>query len=302
MNDGAARIGLGTVQFGLDYGVTNAAGKVPEREAGAILQLAARSGIRSLDTAYLYGDSETVLGRHLAGGDAFRIVTKTDKFGAAVSGADAGRMLRAAFEASLARLQQPRVYALLIHDADDLLGPYGAALWREMEALKQEGLTQRIGVSVYDGSQIDAALADYPIELVQLPYNPLDRRLVEGGQLDRLAAKGVEVHARSLFLQGVLLQDPGRLPPPLEPLAAALGEMHRTFADQGLSRLEGILASAFECGGISTFLCGVASADELQDIVLAADKAHTLRCSIKFASSHPLDPRLLNPARWSELN
>ena len=296
----AARIGLGTAQLGLDYGVTNSAGRVPEAEARAILDLAAASGMDTIDTAHLYGDSEAVLGR-CAPAAALRIVTKTPKFGGSPPGAAASR-LRAAFSQSLRRLGRETVYALLLHDPADLGGPNGSALWNAMAALKDEGLVEKIGVSVYDGAEIDALLGAYPLDLVQLPWNVLDTRLVQGGQLARLRDCGVEVHARSLFLQGLLLQPPGRIPDRFAPVRSAVAALHAAFEGEGLTPLEGLLGLAFQRPEIDRFICGVAAADELHAIVSAAETGQRVQQRLRLPIMEPLDPLYLNPARWPELD
>lgn len=296
-----ARIGLGTVQFGLDYGITNAAGRVAAGDAAAILAAADAAGITMLDTAPLYGESEAAIGAALAPDHGFEIVTKTGKFGAFAAGADAADALRAGFAHSLAALGQDRVYGLLFHDPADLIGPLGPVLWREMEGLKGSGLVTRIGVSVYDGEEIDTILERYPIDLIQIPYNSLDHRLIEGGQIARLAGRDVEIHARSLFLQGLLLQPAADIPSRFGGLADAIAAMHAAFEARGLTRLEGVLASAFECDAIARFVLGVTQLSELQEIVRAADTVAALVDPVGFALDAPLDARILNPARWGEL-
>lgn len=293
------RIGLGTAQFGLPYGITNTTGQVGRDESIAILELAERSGIDTLDTASAYGDGEAMLGA--AATSPFRIVSKAPAQGSAASAQEARRNLRAAFLRSLQNLRRPGVYGLLLHHSADLLGPFGPELWQEMEWLKEEGLVTAIGGSFYEGAEIDRALDRYPLDLVQLPFNPLDQRLVVGGQLRRLSKAGVEIHARSLFLQGLLLQLPDRLPARFAPLGTAVGRMRSAFEDAGLTTLEGILAVAFQRDEIGRFICGVTSVAELEQIVAAADKAQTLGKPIDFTPPDGLDVRLLNPSRWDEL-
>jgi aryl-alcohol dehydrogenase-like predicted oxidoreductase len=294
-------IGLGTAQFGLDYGITNRSGRVSEDELQVILAHAAAAGIEVLDTAPAYGTSEELLGRHAPDGTSFRIVTKTPKFAAALSGEQAVDWLRNSFERSLEHLRRGTVHGLLFHDADDLLGPFGDRLWQAMEELAAVGQVTRIGVSVYDGAQIDSALDRYPIGIVQLPWNPVDHRLVSGGQLGRLAAQGVEVHARSLFLQGLLLEEPSCIPARFAQLGAAAARMRSAFDAAGLTLLEGIMTVALRRTEIHRLICGVTTVRELEDIVCAAKKAVTLETPLDFTPPQNLDLRLLNPARWNEL-
>lgn len=295
-----SRLALGTAQFGLDYGITNRAGQVGANEIATILRSASDDRIDTLDTASLYGESEAAIGRCEASA-SFRVVTKTPKFGDAASAEEAVARLHHSLDSSLERLQRRTVDALLLHDANDLLGPHGAELWAALEQAKTAGLTRKIGISVYHGAQIDRALDRYPIEILQLPFNPLDRRLIEGGQIARLASAGVEIHARSLFLQGLLLQAPDAIEPRFGPLREAVADLHAWAAAAGLSTLEGILALALQIPEIARFVVGVTSQSELQEIVIAGKVAERVQQLPSFASSAPLDQRHLDPSRWGEL-
>ena len=103
------------------------------------------------------------------------------------------------------------VYGLLAHHADDLLVPGGRRVFEEMQRLLEEGLVRKIGVSVYSGQQIDSILELYTPDIVQLPLNLFDQRLLESGHLEKLKRRGVEIHARSVFLQGLLLIEPDQV-------------------------------------------------------------------------------------------
>ncbi len=170
-------LGLGSVQFGLDYGIANATGRTPAPEVAAILALAAERGVKVLDTAPSYGDSEAVVGRALPADQDFRIISKTRYFRLAKIGREEVATLDSDFRASLERLGVERLYGLLLHHCDDLLAPGGERLWAAMAALKDRGLVAKIGVSVYTKRQIEAVLERFTIDLVQLPLNVLDQRL-----------------------------------------------------------------------------------------------------------------------------
>ena len=296
----AQRIALGTAQFGLDYGITNEGGKVTPDEADAILRLCSDAGVDTIDTAHLYGDSEEVLGRSLPGGAGFRIVTKTPKFGDMRSATEAGNLLRRALDESLRKLNRGSVDALLFHDADDLLGPLGGPLWDVAEGLKRNGSAGKLGVSVYDAWQIDELVDRLPLEVVQVPYNALDQRLVRGGQLAKLAGRGIEIHARSIFLQGLLLQAPERIPEQLSPLRSAIADMGERFRARGLSQLEGLLAVAFRRSEISRFVVGVTSRAEMRAILAAAEAARGAKEPVDLPAYDDVDARFLNPANWAE--
>ena len=296
----ARRLGLGTVQFGQDYGITNPRGQVREDEVASILNLAAEAGIDTIDTARSYGTSESVIGRCSPDDAMFRIVTKTPKFGGVADGDEAAAQLRAAFETSLEALGRKDVYGLLLHDVNDLFGPVARALWQAMEGLKSSGRAAKIGISIYDGAEIDRVLDEYPIDIIQVPFNALDDRLIKGGQLNRLASAGVEIHARSLFLQGLLLAPTEDIPARFAPIRSAVEQLDSVFAGQRLSRLEGLLALAFQQREIGRYIIGVTSSDELRAILAALEKAEQAD-PVEWMPP-AIDPVFLNPARWDELS
>lgn len=297
------KLALGTVQFGLPYGVTNTAGQVQPETVAAILARAASHGIDLLDTASLYGSSEAVLGEATRLGGGFRIVTKTAKFGDVSPGDRSAVSARfdAALAGSLARLRTPSVDGLLAHDVNDLLGANGEHLWEKMQTAKARGLVARVGASIYTGDEIDRLLERFRPDIVQVPINILDQRLVRGGQLDKLAQAGIEIHARSIFLQGLILQDPAALHPKFGVLADSLSGIRGAAASAGLTVLEAALAGAAASGRISHMVVGVTSVGELEEIA-SATKALAKRAVVPDLTGWGCeDERLLNPARWNEL-
>lgn len=301
-----SRLALGTVQFGLAYGITNAAGQVPEPEVRRLLAVAQQSGITTLDTAALYGESEAVLGRTLPGFPPFRIVTKTSKAAGNADDAEAVARLEASFAASLSKLRIGAVYGLIAHEADDLLGPHGEALYAAMTCLKEAGKVTKIGASVYTGAQIDALMQRFALDLVQVPFNALDKRLSEGGQLARLAKAGVEVHCRSIFLQGLLLQAPDAIPAKFGPLSVAVRQLHETFAHYGLSPLEGLIACVLGTPQIGRLVAGVTAKRELEELVAAEQRANAVLAAkpdfmAAIAEIRIDDPAILSPALWGQL-
>lgn len=287
----ASRIALGTAQFGLDYGVTNRAGKVSEEVARAVLVRARALGIEWLDTAAAYGTAEAVLGRLAHPGSGFRICTKV------VSAADASDPIGSAqrqFEASLARLGRSGVDVLMIHDAQQLLGADGAALYRWLATQKDAGRALAIGASVYDGVQARALTERFRLDWIQLPLSVLDQRALADGTLERLKARGVSVQARSVLLQGLLLADPKRLPEAFAAARPPLARLRLAAAEAGVPLLALALGFVAQVAGVDLIVLGVESAAQLDDCVraigvqLAADWRR-LACE---------DPAVIDPRRW----
>jgi aryl-alcohol dehydrogenase-like predicted oxidoreductase len=288
------KLALGTVQFGLDYGVSNRSGMTSAAEVKRILDVARQSGIRLLDTAASYGISEEVLGDALGGVSSFEIVTKTPPF-AQVPVESRRPMLRETFHRSLARLRVREVAGLLVHQADDLLHPDGGDLFDELSALKRAGQVRAIGASVYSGVQIDRLMERFDLDLVQLPVSVLDQRLIRSGHLARLKKSGVEIHARSIFLQGLLLMRPDELPPHLHRAAPVLTSYRAWLSERNLNALDGAIGFVSALEEVDSIVVGVNSARHLAEIVTSAGTSIESSDLARFAVE---DPALLNPALW----
>ncbi|HEY9857805.1 MAG TPA: aldo/keto reductase [Stenomitos sp.] len=288
------RLGLGTVQFGLDYGITNEGGRVPPAQVSRILEAAHAGGIRVLDTAAAYGLSESVLGETLAPEHGFSVVTKTQPLGVTeVSPHDVMRV-RDTFHRSLERLHQDSVYGLLVHHAQDVLAKGGDRLVEELLALKQAGLVQKIGVSVYNGTQLDR-LADMPLDLVQLPLNVLDQRLRESGHLDTLKRRNVEIHVRSAFLQGLLLMDEAPVSAHFQSVRPHLQTYRDALARHGLTPAQGALGFLRQLPEVDEVIVGVTSEAQLLELLAAATAPLPELAYESFAWT---DEAILDPSRW----
>lgn len=296
------RLGLGTVQFGLDYGISNAGGRTPEDEVRRILDLAAARGVDVLDTAAAYGDAEAVLGRCLPPDHGFSIVTKTLPCGRYASDeggptAEAVARIEERFMQSLRLLGVDGVDTLLAHHAADLTRPGGERLIGLLEDLRARGLTRRIGVSVYDAAEIEAVLERFTPQVVQLPLSVLDQRLASGGQLARLKALGVEIHVRSVFLQGLALMDPEAAPEHFEPVRHRL-RGYRDFLDaRGLSPVQGAFAYVRSLAEPDVILVGVNDAAQLAANV---DDFQAAPADLDMAAFAMDEPRFVNPFLWGK--
>ncbi|WP_343711813.1 aldo/keto reductase [Inquilinus sp.] len=287
---GAAALGLGTAQFGLDYGIANDRGICPPEDVAAILETAAAAGIGVLDTAPAYGTAEQVLGQVLPAAHRFRIVTKTPHLGGLRHADEIGQAVRDAYAASRVKLRRDRLAGLLTHNANDLLRPGGPALWAAMAALQRAGEVERIGASVYSAGQLAAVLERYPLDLVQLPWNAVDGR-IGPGLLAALAERGIELHARSVFLQGLLLAPPAQAAR-VSPAAEALVGRWRDAVGTA-DPLAAALGAVIGRPEIGTALVGVTRPEELAGILRAVAAAPP-----PMAPVQSTDDLVLNPALW----
>lgn len=293
MPEGTMKIGLGTAQFGLDYGISNRSGMTPEHEVKAILDRAKSLGIRTLDTAAAYGSSEEVLGHTLPEEHVFEIVTKIPALGSQSS--PPGEVVESSLFASLERLRQSGLYGLLLHNADDAVGPSGSDVMERMREMKRRGLVKNIGVSVYSGDQIDRVLSHWDIDLIQLPLNVFDQRLIRSGHIEKLKARGIEIHARSVFLQGLLLMEESEVPNHLASARVHLSRFQKRIRSWGIPAGRAALGFVLGIAGIDIAIVGVNSLRQLDEIVSWGGPLDPQ----DFADAAVDDEGILNPSRWS---
>ena len=271
----ATRLCLGTAQFGLAYGVTNAAGPVDRAEVSKLLDRAKDSAICWLDTAQAYGEAEQVLGECLTPQHGFGLISKLPSQAGKLFSAASASQWEADFQRSLQRLASPRLDAFLLHNAGDLRRPDAAWLLDWLLSLRQRGLVQRLGVSIYSGQELEG-LPLQQLQLVQLPLSLYDQRPLSDGTLARLRQLGMAIHARSLFLQGLLLTPAPQWPAWVDP---ALRRHHARLEAWALGRntttLTLALAFAQHCQALEAALIGVTSSAELEQVLRGWQQAST---------------------------
>ena len=293
MTSQAHRLGLGTAQFGLPYGVANHAGQIGAEDAAAILAAARVGGIDTLDTAVAYGESETRLGE--IGVMDLRVVTKIPPIEAGV--VDAHAWVLDSIVGSLGRLGLVRCHGVLLHRAHDLAGPHGDAARSALEEAKAQGYVDKIGVSIYDPEELETLSRHLPLDLIQAPFNVLDRRLAESGWLARLKEGGTEVHTRSVFLQGLLLMSDGDRPRRFERWRPLWDGWQHWLDQHRLTPVQGALGFGLGHPQIDRLIVGVDSLRQLGEVLAAADgTAVPLPAGLSCE-----DPNLINPSRWPTL-
>ena len=283
-------LAIGTAQFGLDYGVSNAAGRTPSTQVQGILDRAQLAGIDTLDTAAAYGDSEQVLGR--IGVRNWRIVSKVPSLPeASVNGKD---WVWNNVRQSLDRLQVGRLDGLLLHSAIDILKPQGAEIIAGLMEAKAEGLVGKVGYSIYSPDLLPDLFRRMVPDLIQAPLNVLDQRLVNSGWLARLVDAGIEVHTRSAFLQGLLLMSKECRPKYFSRWDELWQRWDAFVAEHGGSALAACLSFVKAQPGVSRVVVGVENPLHLEGLLIAWEQAHTLTTDA-FACN---DRHLIEPINW----
>ena len=285
------KLTLGTAQFGLDYGVANAIGKVDKEETLEILTFAKQAGINTLDTAIGYGDSEKRLGQ--AGIGSWNIITKLPEVN--VEHSDINFWVNSQINNSLLRLNVLSVYGILFHRPLQLLEKNGSQLWNSLEGLKERSITKKIGFSVHNPDELDKLWkAGFIPDIVQAPYNVFDQRLKDSGWLSKLNDNKVEVHTRSVFLQGLLLMPSDKRPKYFSKWNNLFNEWDLWLKTNNISGLEAALNFALSEYLIDKIIVGVDNKTQLSEVI-SASKKYTL-CVPKILNT--TDEKLINPSLW----
>lgn len=290
MNSVGKRFVLGTVNFGLPYGVANHTGQLGTENVKRVLTCAKSGGMNTLDTAVAYGDSEKVLG--LCGLSDWQVITKLPAVPDDCH--DVASWVRGQVDGSLKRLGVDSLYALLLHRPVQLLERMGEELYRSLCEQKARGVARRIGISIYSSDELDGLPHKMAFDLVQVPFNIIDRRLSASGWLDRLHARGAEIHARSVFLQGLLLMKPGERPVRFHKWQKLWDAYDGWLVDNDLTPLQACLRYVASRPEISRILVGVDSAEQLSEILTAAEG--TLPAIPESLGTN--DVNLVNPSKW----
>ena len=291
-----SRLVLGTAQLGMLYGIANATGKPDKEQANDILATAWENGVRILDTAQVYGDSEAVIGNFLKSHPQcrFDVITKLTPDVDTTSSAD----IATAVLASTQRLGQ-KPTALFLHSYDQLTH-WNGLLGETLIDLQGRGEIGELGVSVYEPEEFQRAMSNPEITLIQAPFNVLDRRLVDAGLLEKARQTGRRVFLRSAFLQGLLRLDAGAMPPGMAFAEKSLMEWWKLLERFRLSPIKTALNFILQAAPELEIVVGCETAEQFQEIVRYL-KNPDLSPEI-MAEIHALPPapgRLLNPSQWS---
>lgn len=305
MGNELSRLVLGTVQIGAPYGAANVTGLPSTDRAIRLLRRAHLAGITKFDTARAYGEAENRIGAAF-GGDAPDTTTKLDPLSALsadASEAEAEAAVEASVNQSLVSLKRARLDSLLLHRAGHLTSHNGA-VWKRLLRLQKAGVIGRLGVSVQSPEEAFTALAFRAVSQIQLPFNLLDQRWREAGVPEAAWARDdVTVHARSIYLQGILAAED----PALWPAVHGVDAEGTLYMLSTLTELYGRISIADLC------LAYVRGQDWIDGIVIGMETEEQLDRNLALfdaeamtqAQIEDLEPRLprfpdalLNPALW----
>lgn len=263
MHPSMTKLGLSVAQFRFEAG-TPGRGRPPVAEIADILSIAARSQLSVLDACAPYEACESMIGAAMPAPNGFRTLVRAAR-------PDRGPdFVEAEAKASLARLGLRRADAIIVQSAGDLFGKYGAELWDKLTDLKDQGLFDKVGVSALACDDPVGIARRFHPDIIQSPASLLDQRLLANGALAEVADLGVEVHLRSIFLQGLLFLPPDRMPATLKGAASSLSRVRRMIAEGRSDPLQAALGFALSRREATAVIVGASTAQELSAIIAAA--------------------------------
>lgn len=284
------KLALGTVQFGLDYGVTNSSGQVSKKEVVDILDHAGLMKMHMLDTAAAYGTSESIIGSLST--QQFDIVSKVPAL------TNLNKSVSKCISESLIRLNREFIYGLMFHNENDLLS--SKKPFNELVDARYNGLVKKIGCSFYTVDALKQALEmKYELDLIQIPFNCLDQRFLQSGLIKEAKSRGIEIHSRSLFLQGLLLDKSVSLPIKLIPFQEELIVFFKFCETHDLSPLMATLKLLQQTVEIDYGVVGCISKLQLSEITTAYQNVQNDDEYIDFKKLSSTNNILLNPTQWN---
>jgi aryl-alcohol dehydrogenase-like predicted oxidoreductase len=280
------KLALGTVQFGAQYGINNTKGIPSDKEISEIFDFAFKSGIQILDTAPAYGNAETRIA--LFSKNRFNVVTK-------VPLVKNSQELKNSLSSSFSQLSLDSIYGYIFHQADNLINI--PSLWGNMQKFKESNKVQKIGYSLYTPQQLEILLGmGFIPDIVQLPYSLLDRKFEK--YFIQLKNLGVEIHIRSIFLQGLFFMDLERLPKKLSALKTNLHDLHDICKRSDISIGSLALNFVIDNPSIDHVIIGVDSKTQLLDNISMIEN-HTNNINRQLIKEiNVSNQELLNPANW----
>ena len=291
------KIIIGTAQFGRNYGVTNFSGRTRLSELKKIINESYKNNINFFDTAPSYGDAEEKLGRCLK--KSSNIVTKLIGVSDKQINERSLKKIRVHFYKSLKNLNLNRIYGVLIHSTNDIYKKNFKLIVDFLKDLKKRKLIKKIGISIYEKKDFDQTLKIFKPDIVQLPINIADQRLLDKNFLKEIKRKNIEIHARSIFLQGILISKKNKLPPSLKKSYQEYYlDFHNKLKEKRITAIEACLYFISSIKEIDKIVIGVDTLSQLKEI-LRNNKKKSINSNI-FKEFKLNNLNIVNPLNWKK--
>ena len=281
------KIALGTANLDSKYGLFPSNFTVKTKVKNLLI-FCKQNKIDTIDTSPDYKNAEILLGK--AGCKGFKLITKIPNLNKVKILND--NFIKETISQSLENLKLKKIYALLFRDPKNLVNNK-FNLWQHAQEFKNIGIIKKIGVTIYDVRELDNCFDILKPDIIQVPYNFFDRRLETSQYLRRLNSKKIEIHCRSVFLQGLLLKEKHELPLKFLRYKNLWKKYYSWLQQNNLNSLEACINFVLRKKEISRMVLGVESIFQLKKILLISSK------NIKYPDfSENIDEELIDPRKW----
>lgn len=291
---GISKLILGTVQLGLDYGINNASGKPSLEKAFEILHAAYNNGIRTLDTAEAYGNSQEIIGKFQLQHPQkkFKVITKL-----AADHTIKSDELIDHIRINCKVLNSNKLYGYMFHNYQSFKA--NTAFFDKVLQAKTIGLIEKAGISLYTNNEIEDIIENFDhFDFIQIPFNLLDNESKRKMVIERAKAKNIEIHTRSVFLQGLFFKNPKNFPAKLEPVLEYLETLDHIHKSNDINLESLALQYVLQKKYIDNVLIGVETIDQLRNNIHIANSEISIPHEVIDAIDVK-EENLLNPSNWN---
>jgi len=285
------KIILGSANLGSNYGLRG--NKIEIKEFSKLISFAFKKGIKHIDTSAGYHNSEKIIGSSKKN---FSVITKISRIPSKIKNKEIDKWITNEVKKSKKKLKNKIIYGLLLQNAKILLESRGKKIFSTLLKLKELGYYKKLGVSVYDFKILEKIIKKFDIDIVQLPYNVLDQRASSKKLFFKLKRKNIEIHARSIFLQGLLLEKNIKLKKKFRELNGILNKWNNWLNKKKIENINACLNFVFQNKNIDKIVIGFDSLNNLKEIINLVNMKKKLKfngLNLKF------DYKTIDPRTWN---
>lgn len=296
-----AELCLGTVQFGMKYGINNSLGQPTLDESFKMLDIAIDNGIRVIDTARAYGEAEEILGKYFIdrkNSNKVKVISKLCPNVIEVGEKDIQGVVRRELEDSLKRLNVEKLDGYLLHTPGYI---YNSEILKALISLKKEKLVENIGVSIYEIEDGEEAIRTGVVDYIQLPYSILDQRGVKTNFISKAKQSGITIYTRSAFLQGLFTMNKDRIPENLKEAIPYINIFEKLLDKYQVNKVSALINFVKQEKGIDYLVFGVDTSEQLiEDINIYKGEVvpNELLNELK-KQFNEIDKSIIFPSLWS---
>lgn len=297
-----AELCLGTVQFGMKYGVNNTLGQPSWKESFHMLDIAIERGIKIIDTARAYGEAEEILGKYILDNNIenkIKIISKLCPNVIDKNEKDVIGVVRKELEESLSRLHVSQLDGYLLHTPDYI---YNKQILAALVQIKNEKLVNHIGISIYDIEQGEEAIRTGILDYIQLPYSILDQRGIQTELIKKAKQHGITIFSRSAFLQGLYMMEKDKIPFHLKAAIPYLVIFDRLLEKYNLKKTQALLKFVTQEQGIDYLVFGVDNPKQLLEDINIYQNGDIPKQFIDEVKQefYDIDKSIIFPSLWSD--